>query len=359
MYLPLKFLEMMDSYILIPGATSKQLEDINSKNIEWTEKFMRDEKDFFFDTYAQYKDFCTGARKSVKASVADAWTSVAEKYKYDVRIVVAPDEDFLNTMLFTHLRNEWRKRKLVYRVGADLKEELTNMKMDKLVSLNCVQNVPSNYFYIDYSDSPGFAGKDNGCMVAVNVSKSVITIILTLMYDCDKVGTIIVSLGIMLNDGNDSNVLFLSAEDARESIDINVQGEPAVFREKAFKRFILNFFVYLYAANNDITVSEKTRNTYRKPKSGAEPKNKFREVEAFDVGFRYVSPKKNKVKYIDVDSEEVIHGKGSPKCTHYRSAHWHSYWVKEDDNNKKLIVKWVDGVMVNGSEAKNVTVTKI
>lgn len=50
----------------------------------------------------------------------------------------------------------------------------------------------------------------------------------------------------------------------------------------------------------------------------------------------------------------------SPKSSHYRSAHWHHYWVGSGED-KKLIIKWVEGVFVNGGkeEAENIQIHKV
>ena len=48
-------------------------------------------------------------------------------------------------------------------------------------------------------------------------------------------------------------------------------------------------------------------------------------------------------------------GTGSPKSAHYRSAHWHHFWTGSGDD-KKLIIKWVDGVFVNGKAEQDAAV---
>ena len=72
---------------------------------------------------------------------------------------------------------------------------------------------------------------------------------------------------------------------------------------------------------------------------------------------RAIGKDKKRVKYIGEPAGIGVH---SPKASHYRSAHWHHYWVGSGDD-KRLIIKWVEGVFVkgNGDEAKNVRVCKV
>ena len=81
-----------------------------------------------------------------------------------------------------------------------------------------------------------------------------------------------------------------------------------------------------------------------------EVKNKFRELRQYDLGYKISTPIPNKSK-----SSESKSGTGSPKSAHYRSAHWHHFWTGSGDD-KKLIIKWVDGVFVNGKAEQDVAV---
>lgn len=69
-----------------------------------------------------------------------------------------------------------------------------------------------------------------------------------------------------------------------------------IFKERLFKKFVLNLLIYLCAINADIKTSERTISTYHKPKEGIELKNKFREVNEFDVGFVYSKQRKERIK---------------------------------------------------------------
>ena len=116
--------------------------------------------------------------------------------------------------------------------------------------------------------------------------------------------------------------------------------------------FFFNFLVYLHASNKDVEESECSKGAFSKPiNKNKEPKNKFSEIRQYEVGYRISSPyPKKKGTTISLGS-----GGGSPKSSHYRSGHWHHFWTGSGAD-KKLIVKWVDGVFVNGKAEQSVAV---
>ena len=283
---------------------------------------------------------------TTKQWIKDEWDKIAQCYMVATMLMTEATEDFMNTVLFIHIRNEWRMRKIVYRVSTALKETLVSMKMNKLVSMECITNLPSNYFYIDYSECEGFCGNDKGCMVAMNKSEQTISIICILLLDNVRVNTVIMSIGVDTQDVDSNTSLLLSVEDTTESIELELESGTCVFKEREFKKFLLNFFTYMYAINKDVEVTERSVKLSKRNGNGErlkEPTNTYKEIEDYNVGFRYVKQPRSKVKYTH-DEDYVSGHNGSTKCTHYRQAHWHSYWTGKGED-KKLIVKWVEGVL--------------
>lgn len=43
---------------------------------------------------------------------------------------------------------------------------------------------------------------------------------------------------------------------------------------------------------------------------------------------------------------------------HYRQAHWNTYWIDCKDN-KTQVIKWIEGMLINGVEAKNVNIKQL
>lgn len=359
MYLPLRFLEQIDNYVNTVERPELR-STINKMSIYAITRIMERKRDFVFDTYSHYKDYLNGYVLTTKQWIKDEWDKIAQCYMVATMLMTEVTEDFMNTVLFTNIRNEWRMRKIVYRVSPALEETLVSMKMNKLVSMECITNLPSNYFYIDYSECEGFCGNDKGCMVAMNKSEQTISIICVLLLDNVRVNTVIMSIGVDTQDVDSNTSLLLSVEDTSESIELELESGTCVFKEREFKKFLLNFFTYMYAINKDVEVTERSVKLSKRNGNGErlkEPTNTYKEIEDYNVGFRYVKQPRSKVKYTH-DEDYVSGHNGSTKCTHYRQAHWHSYWTGKGED-KKLIVKWVEGVMVNGTVAKNVTVKDI
>lgn len=359
MYLPLRSLEQIDNYVNTVERPELR-STINKMSIYAITRIMERKRDFVFDTYSHYKDYLNGYVLTTKQWIKDEWDKIAQCYMVATMLMTEVTEDFMNTVLFTHIRNEWRMRKIVYRVSPALEETLVSMKMNKLVSMECITNLPSNYFYIDYSECEGFCGNDKGCMVAMNKSEQTISIICVLLLDNVRVNNVIMSIGVDTQDVDSNTSLLLSVEDTSESIELELESGTCVFKEREFKKFLLNFFTYMYAINKDVEVTERSVKLSKRNGNGErlkEPTNTYKEIEDYNVGFRCVKQPRSKVKYTH-DEDYVSGHNGSTKCTHYRQAHWHSYWTGKGED-KKLIVKWVEGVMVNGTVAKNVTVKDI
>ena len=155
MYLPLRFLEQVDNYVQVSNNKSMERR-ANELSIKTISDIMDENRDFVFDTYSYCKDFVSGHRNKIKQSVVRRWTSIVMQYISSTMLLCKLDEDFMNTVIFTHVRNELRMRKIVYKVSNNLQETLVSMKLNKLVGIDCIANLPSNYFYIDYSDGKSF-----------------------------------------------------------------------------------------------------------------------------------------------------------------------------------------------------------
>lgn len=219
MYLPLRFLEQIDNYVNTVERPELR-STINKMSIYAITRIMERKRDFVFDTYSHYKDYLNGYVPTTKQWIKDEWEKIAQCYMVATMLMTEATEYFMNTVLFTHIRNEWRMRKIVYRVSPALKETLVSMKMNKLVSMECITNLPSNYFYIDYSECEGFCDNDKGCMVAMNKSEQTISIICILLLDNVRVNTVIMSIGVDTQDVDSNTSILLSVEDTSESIEL-------------------------------------------------------------------------------------------------------------------------------------------
>lgn len=125
--------------------------------------------------------------------------------------------------------------------------------------------------------------------------------------------------------------------------------------------FLMQFILYLAAANSDIRQSSITKDTYKKPANG-KIKNKFSEVQIWETGY-VVGPRIKKTLADMRRAEKEYAGdlpKGSHKSPrpHYRQAHWHHYWTgqRNDVAGRKLVLHWVEGTFVNAKDESDIPV---
>lgn len=308
------------------------------------------------ESYKEILDYlkCNG---KIQKDVLNRWKAIKDKYQYKVGIVTELDADFIDLLTFTDIRTNWRQRKVAYKIDHSLIKDLSDMKISKRVSMKCITKLPSNYFYVDYTGYEEFSKGNDGCLVAIDQNNKITQIKIVLLYDNAilEVATMNVMINAGVNDDNED--VLIQFDDAEEDVVFIFENGNVIFKERLFKKFVLNLLIYLCAINADIKTSERTISTYRKPKECIEPKNKFREFNEFDVGFVYSKQRKERIKYIH-ENKKIVGKTGSPKCVHYRQAHWNTYWIDCKDN-KTQVIKWIEGMLINGVEAKNVNIKQL
>lgn len=289
-------------------------------------------------------------------AIADLLDNNAERLKTEIKDL------FLAPVLI----EEWSKSKQVYKPDPDFAAAL--IKTQKLqLSRSMITHLPFNYFYVDLQDIDFFKPIvgifvfvnpiiKNDKNIGVNISIYILSDELIYfshyfngIYD-DK-GVIKVKVNDEIDPGYEvwdrAGQLKYIAEDF--SVDRN-----------QVSLFILQLICYLSIDEPQITESSFTKNTYVKRTSSQKVRNKWNEVQIFDVGVVYgktfrkqVSEFKDKVK--EESSGEAKHHK-SP-VPHLRSAHWHRYWVGE--GRTELKVNWIEPVFVGAKSSKNVVIHKV
>lgn len=125
-------------------------------------------------------------------------------------------------------------------------------------------------------------------------------------------------------------------------------------------RAILQVLMFLSSQKPDIQENEITRRTYRQ---SARIKNKFSEIQMWDVGVRYgkaISLAKREAEKAERESEDSnakpsISTRKSPR-PHVRCAHWQRYHVGE--GRKEIRTNWIPPVIVCGNSEIPVTIHK-
>lgn len=128
---------------------------------------------------------------------------------------------------------------------------------------------------------------------------------------------------------------------------------------------LMQLVLYICAQNKEITESPETKRTFRKPKSEDSIKDKYREVQKWNLGTE-ISQTIRKMNQrpsapFSYRSNESA-GIGSPKSPHVRRGHWHHFWTGKRDGERKRILKWVPPTFINADkveETPGVTINKI
>jgi hypothetical protein len=300
------------------------------------------------------------ARANGESDSDSIFDSVINKFRWELRnkLSITEISGLTDTELFMYIMNvhtasTWRENKISYKVDKELLRQFYEMDLPKSIIVDYVVKQPSDIYYLDISEYGDKILKDShGIFISTHYDeRNIFVIRLTIIApqeNCEDV--YIMHIGIPLDN---SKELILDENTFEGYIDEKVNA-------KYLYRLIMNFMLYLHASNRDVEISERTRSNHSRPKT-ATVKDKFRELKEFEVGVKYGSEiRKNKVrlKYIG-DKPETDSSDKRKITSHYRSAHWHRYWVGSGDN-KTLELKWVEGVFVKGSlESNDVTIHRV
>ena len=363
MYTPLKFINQMEGYFTGASegkyanslATRLCLEYISKNRGEVYEDFSKIRK-YDFSKISKYND---------KAISLDKYNDLFAKLGRALGVYLPNTtiEDYVSLLIYYDVYDIWRKNKLSYLVDSTLFDTLSNAKLPSLAPLDCLTKLPANCFYIDYNGRGcDFCDDLEGSFVSVsNTNNRIIIVLLHLVRSksMNRVLYLTTAFGLELSGG--TTVTFSTKVDRSVNEVTCEDGVVRTVNNTKIANFIYNFLIYLHASNKDVKVSERTKSNHDKVIK--QIKNQFKEVKEFEVGFSYgrtISEHSTRYKYIGGKEEENTSKR--VVSSHYRSAHWHHYWVGSGEN-KKLVMKWIEGVFVRGNgnsdEAKNVSVHKV
>lgn len=272
---------------------------------------------------------------------------------------VSFDAELLDITLFPTILGEWSKAKQVYKPDPDFADALLHTK--KLcISKSMISHLPYNLFYIDLSDCQEFAPID-GVMVYIK------------LYDNNEVDIAMYSITKDLTyfsfyvkdilDENDCLVIdyekmgYSNYNQWKPFSTIDTSIENTKLNRSQVYMFALQMIAYLSIDEPQLTESDLTKHTYRKPSSTSQIKNKWSEVRIQDVGIRYGSDFRKSIReYKERNASEITNKRKSP-IPHLRCAHWHLFRVGKGRKEIKLL--WVEPIFVGNGESKDVIVHKV
>jgi len=276
---------------------------------------------------------------------------------------VDPRSEMRDVLISTPLMEKWAQYKQIYKPDADFAQALMSTDKAKL-SRDAIKHLPLNDFYVDIEDL--HYGQVHGIFVRIDLIDDVAYLTMFaltynqvffssyLSFGFDSEGNITVDY----RDLNKNDTIVIPALK-----DLNV----ASFEFKPLVILVLQLLIYMGVAEKDVVESPKTKSTYRPRKTGSPVKNKFSELQMFDVGLRYGTEFRRKIKELNVDkskltvmSEDEERHHKSPR-PHLRQAHWAHRWCgpKPDQH---LELRWIEPTFVGFGDnaiASTATIHKI
>ena len=275
-------------------------------------------------------------------------------------------EEFIQDIGIIPIIKQWELNKQVFKFDRDLVNEL--VKTDSLCfTKDAFKYLPFSTFYLDFSDNTEICDKilGKGVFVSVRLSDDIWHLHLCKVTDTHY-------FPARLSFPNDTNSVPV-VTDFKETklydwspIDritcISVTSKTV--DNSLYDVVVIQLLTYLASLNADIVESELTKRTYKK-RVGL-PKNKFSEIQSWDVGVRFGTAFRKWSKAQNNDIKTAIFSSPSESFEaittkrvvrpHIRRAHWQHYWYGKKDEPRVRRPKWISECMVNVDDAESLPV---
>lgn len=260
----------------------------------------------------------------------------------------------------------WSMNKQVFKFDESFLNELINTNSITMTE-NLWDYLPFDTFYVDISDAKDICERIMGKGIFVRVEKAPLKKIKNRLLIAEelhsptayavhvtKVTEELFFSNIFAYD-NCTSERTIDELPARNEISI-ISGDggiltktgKATIDERLYRLLVSQILTYLASVEPDVEENENTKRTYRKPKPDTAPKNKFSEIQQWDVGVRFgASYRKWKKSQEEPSSNEPkSSGERSKQRPHSRRAHWSHYWYGTGENKERR-PKWVASYLVN------------
>lgn len=262
------------------------------------------------------------------------------------------------------LVTQWARNKQVYALDEDFTNELLNTKTIAL-SKDAWDYLPYNLFYVDLSANRQICEKIIGEGVFIKVEKFERNSWVRKLFAEKSESYYAVHLCKVVDNLFFTDIMYFpntdfehpvgSAFDTKE-VDIIEQDENGkeikrgkeVFDGEMYSTLIPQILSYMASVEPDMQENENTKRTYRKPAPNTVPKNKFSEVQQWDVGVRFGNSFRRWKKQ-QYEKNESNKSMGIKQRPHARRAHWSHYWYGHGDDKVRR-PKWIAAYFVNIKE---------
>lgn len=337
--------------------------------------------DMTFDEYVNYALSCKIFAKEVEderfKECNEAMASIVYQIKNTLHIL-DPDElrgEALDSVILLPIIRKWYQCKQVYKLDADFANALLRTNKAK-ISKDQIMHLPFTDFYVDISDL-NYA-QLHGIFVHICYNPeddNIIDIVMYIMtndqvlysrytaidfYECDE---FVINYDKDIPDQCSTDIL-----DGESFGAFNVayyKDAPEKFSLGLLTTLVYQLLIYMGISEKDVEDSPVTKSTYRPRKPDSPIKNKFSELQILNVGLRYGSEFRRKIKELNINRDELEiisegeeedeeiddnlelgeESKRKPPRPHLRSAHWTHRWCGPR-GDQHLELRWIEPVFV-------------
>ena len=268
------------------------------------------------------------------------------------------EKEYLRDVNGMSLAMLWAKNKQVYAFDADFINELLNTKTITFTE-NAWDYLPYDTFYIDISANRDVCKSIIGEGIFVRVEKFSNRKFLFAnsknyyaVHLCKVVDNLFFTDVIYFpnKDYEQPVNTFFNAKEV-DIYETDERGNEIRIGKEAFDGTMYSTLVpqilsYLASVEPDMQENENTKRTYRKPAANTQPKNKFSEVQQWDVGVRFGNSFR---KWKKEQYEKSGKSTGIKQRPHSRRAHWSHYWYGHGEDKVRR-PKWVAAYFVNSND---------
>lgn len=272
-------------------------------------------------------------------------------------------EDISSDLNVTTLMEQWVKNKQIFSFDADFLDELLSTETT-VMTKDAWDYLPYDTFYIDLSNNKKLYDMF-GYGMFITITKDIEGGNYG-VYSCRITDNLYFGDSFLVENGNYEHIVEREAtkelpvfetpikDDKNKTITFQQSG---VWKHNIglYKSLIMQILTYLTSIEPDVKENEITKKTYRKPKADAKPKNKFSEVQMWNVGevfgVSYRKWKKERESQHGSPNGASSGASGVKKRPHSRKAHWSHYWYGSGDNKVRR-PKWISATFVNASNTE-------
>ena len=276
--------------------------------------------------------------------------------------------DGKDAFVYSFIVEEWSYTKQVFQPDADFADALLKTNRFSLSKYD-IEHLKTNTFFVDFAELDAFHPiygafvhvvpfEDSVGIVIYLLSNDLVTFSHYMYLTYDETMQLDKAIQELIGEddshffaGNETDAHRLEAHRFNVTdqgvIDTELASVEIKYTRKEMSLFILQLLGYMTSEEPDIAESKQSKATH-KPIKG-KPKNKFSEIQSFEVGIRYGTTirafLKKKVAESDESDTTASNSKGrkSP-IPHFRSAHWQVFWTGE--GRKIPIKKWIQPTFV-------------